>query len=58
MFKTENERLPFELGWHKSADLYTVDDLGNAMSQIFNASGVAPEQRKRMLKADIHASFV
>jgi hypothetical protein len=54
----ENERLPFELGWHKNKDPLTFEDLLDAMDRVLNSTSTTPAQKKRVARlGGIHAGF-
>ncbi|KAF2105737.1 Chloroperoxidase [Lophiotrema nucula] len=47
----EKERLPVELGWERPKKLIQGDDLSTLTERIINATGVAPEKRKVLMRA-------
>ena len=52
----ENERLPFELGWHKPDKQITFPDLDDMLDRIENATGSSPNQAaSKLRRADLHA---
>ncbi|KAI1075743.1 Chloroperoxidase [Whalleya microplaca] len=52
----ENERLPLDLGWDKSEDVLTQQDLVDMIQRVFNATDNSTDISTKMLKfRDFHA---
>jgi hypothetical protein len=56
-FFIENERLPVKLGWHRTNESVSNDDIANIFERIINATASSPGQMNITVKRDMHSGL-